>query len=264
MSLFVRSAGPAHRSAELPDQVSGMQACMAVLARSTSANARKGARVEVTMVEASMAADPDAFTAYTQAGHVMQPESRARPCRFRSRSLAPTAGFSRSTFLDGEIWRAPARGDRPAGHRRGRALRERMGRIKNYEALVQTCGRYFRSETARRTGRSGPALVRPRGSRRIRSPGGDRRTEVKHSAYPSHAPSRETHRRCAGAARIAGEPSLIRLRSRRSANTRTRVCASSARGRDRELRTAGGSERSDHDFSFTEDAAHDARVPCAR
>jgi len=60
MSLFVDPRNPRTLGPTLSDQVTGMQACMAVLAAlHDRGRTGKGARVEVTMVEASMALIPD-------------------------------------------------------------------------------------------------------------------------------------------------------------------------------------------------------------
>src|SRR6266581_359222 len=138
MSLFVDPKDPRTLGPTLSDQVSGMQACMAVLAALYERERTgRGARVEVTMVEASMALIPDAFTAYTHAGQVMQPESRAAV----SLSFAFACADGRILAIHvssmekfwGALLQAIGRPDIGEDSR----FRDRMGRIKNYEALVQ-------------------------------------------------------------------------------------------------------------------------------
>jgi formyl-CoA transferase len=139
MSLFVDPDDPRTLGPTLSDQVTGMQACMAVLAalyeRSRSG---KGARVEVTMVEASMALIPDAFAAYTQAGVVMQPESRAAVSLSFAFRCADGRILAVHVSSMEKFWRglleAIARTDVGEDVR----FRDRMGRIENYPALVDT------------------------------------------------------------------------------------------------------------------------------
>jgi len=138
MSLFVDPKDPRTLGPTLSDQVTGMQACMAVLAALYERNrSGTGARVEVTMVEASMALIPDSFTAYTHAGHVMQPESRAAVSL--SFAFACSDGKLIAIHVSSmeKFWRAllAAVGRTDLGE--DARFRDRMGRIKNYEALVQ-------------------------------------------------------------------------------------------------------------------------------
>ena len=138
MSLFLDPKDPRTLGPTLSDQVTGMQACMAVLgALYARERSGKGARVEVTMVEASMALIPDAFTAYTHAGHVMQPESRAAVSLSFAFACADGKLIAIHVSSMEKFWRALlvaiARPDLGEDAR----FRERMGRIRNYEALVQ-------------------------------------------------------------------------------------------------------------------------------
>lgn len=139
MSLFVDPKDPRTLGPTLSDQVSGMQACMAVLgALYQRERTGRGARVEVTMVEASMALIPDSFTAYTHAGHVMQPESRAAVSLSFAFACAGGKLIAIHVSSMEKFWRAlldavgrPDLGEDPR-------FRDRMGRIKNYQALVDT------------------------------------------------------------------------------------------------------------------------------
>ena len=147
LSLFVDPKDPRTLGPTLSDQITGMQACMAVLAALHERDRTgKGARVEVTMVEASMALIPDAFTAYTHAGHLMGPESRAAVSL--SFAFACSDGKLLAIHVSSmeKFWRAlldaverPELGD-------DTRFRDRMGRIKNYEALVQTLRPVFKAK----------------------------------------------------------------------------------------------------------------------
>ncbi len=138
MSLFVDPKDPRTLGPTLSDQITGMQACMAVLAALVERERTdKGARVEVTMVEASMALIPDAFTAYTHAGHVMQPESRAAVSLSFAFACADGKLLAIHVSSMEKFWRALlAAIERPDVGEDAR-FRDRMGRIRNYEALVQ-------------------------------------------------------------------------------------------------------------------------------
>jgi len=137
LSLFVDPKDPRTLGPTLSDQITGMQACMAVLAALYERERTgKGARVEVTMVEASMALIPDSFTAYTHAGHVMQPESRAAVSLSFAFACADGKLLAIHVSSMEKFWKALLAavermdiGDDPR-------FRDRMGRIKNYHALV--------------------------------------------------------------------------------------------------------------------------------
>ena len=137
MSLFVDPKDPRTLGPTLSDQVSGMQACMAVLgALYERERTGRGARVEVTMVGASMALIPDSFTAYTHAGHVMQPESRAAVSLSFAFACADGKLIAIHVSSMEKFWRALLDAvERPDLGEDAR-FRDRMGRIKNYQALV--------------------------------------------------------------------------------------------------------------------------------
>ncbi len=137
MSLFVDPKDPRTLGPTLSDQVSGMQACMAVLAALYERERTgRGARVEVTMVEASMALIPDAFTAYTHAGQVMQPESRAAVSLSFAFACADGRILAIHVSSMEKFWRALLQAIGRPDIGEDSRFRDRMGRIKNYQALV--------------------------------------------------------------------------------------------------------------------------------
>ena len=139
MSLFVDPKDPRTFGPTLSDQVSGMHACMAVLAALYERERTgRGARVEVTMVEASMALIPDAFTAYTHAGHVMKPESRAAVSLSFAFACADGKILAIHVSSMEKFWRALLQAIGRPDIGEDSRFRDRMGRIKNYEALVRT------------------------------------------------------------------------------------------------------------------------------
>ena len=147
MSLFLDPKDPRTLGPTLSDQVTGMQASMAVLsALYERERTGRGARVEVTMVEASMALIPDAFTAYTQAGHVMRPESRAAVSLSFAFRCADGRLLAIHVSSMEKFWRALLEAiERPDIGQDAR-FRDRMSRIGNYEALVQTLRPVFASK----------------------------------------------------------------------------------------------------------------------
>lgn len=147
MSLFIDPADPRTLGPTLSDQVTGMQACMAVLAALYEREkSGQGARVGVTMVEASMALIPDAFTAFTQGGYVMQPESRAASSLSFAFACADGKLLAIHVSSMEKFWRALlAAIERPDIGEDAR-FRERMGRISNYQALVETLRPVFAAQ----------------------------------------------------------------------------------------------------------------------
>jgi len=138
LSLFVDPKDPRTLGPTLSDQITGMQACMAVLAALYERERTgRGARVEVTMVEASMALIPDSFTAFTHAGHVMRPESRAAVSLSFAFACADGKLIAIHVSSMEKFWRALLSAvERPDIGEDAR-FRDRMGRIKNYRELVE-------------------------------------------------------------------------------------------------------------------------------
>jgi len=147
LSLFLDPEDPRTLGPTLSDQVSGMQACMAVLgAIYERTKTGKGARVEVTMVDASMALIPDAFTAYTHAGYVMGPESRAAVSLSFAFACADGKLLAIHVSSMEKFWRALLDAVERPDLGEDERFRDRMGRIKNYEALVQSLRPVFRAK----------------------------------------------------------------------------------------------------------------------
>ena len=70
-SLFVDPQNPEAFGPTISDNVTGMNACCAILAALVErARTGRGRRIEVNMLEATMAFSPDAFTNFTRAGTV--------------------------------------------------------------------------------------------------------------------------------------------------------------------------------------------------
>ncbi|MDE2230291.1 MAG: CoA transferase [Alphaproteobacteria bacterium] len=138
MSLFVDPEDPVMRGPTISDQVSGMQACSAVIATLYQRERTgHGARIEITLLEASMYFMPDAFTAYTHGNVLMGPETRAAfslafvfKCADGLIALQPSSVEKFWRALLAAIERHDI-GDDPR-------FKDRPGRIKNFHALVET------------------------------------------------------------------------------------------------------------------------------
>lgn len=154
MSLFVDPQDPVMRGPTIADQVSGMQACSGVIAALYEREKTgKGARIEITLLEASMYFMPDAFTAYSHGGVLMGPETRAAfslafvfKCADGLIALQPSSVEKFWHALLAALQR-PDIGVDPR-------FRDRSGRIKNFHALVETLRPVFatkpRTEWAKR------------------------------------------------------------------------------------------------------------------
>lgn len=138
LSLFVDRDDPIIRGPTITDQVTGMQACAGIIgALLERERTGLGARVEVTMVEASMYLMPDAFTAYTQAGMVMAPQSRSA----LSLSFAFVCSDGKMLAIHvsstEKFWHALLAAVERKDIGQDPRFSHRPGRIKNFHALVE-------------------------------------------------------------------------------------------------------------------------------
>jgi crotonobetainyl-CoA:carnitine CoA-transferase CaiB-like acyl-CoA transferase len=147
LGMFVEADDPRMRGPTISDQITGMQACNAVVAALFDRERTgKGALIEITLLEASMYFMPDSFTAYTQGGVVMGPQTRAAismalafACADGLIALHPssTEKFWRGLLAALErpdIGEDPRFVDRPA-------------RIRNFQALIEVFRPVFASRT---------------------------------------------------------------------------------------------------------------------
>ena len=147
LGMFVETDDPRMRGPTISDQITGMQACSAALAALLERERTgKGALIEITLLEASMYFMPDSFTAYTQGGVVMGPQTRAAismaltfACSDGLIALHPssTEKFWRGLLAAlgrSDIGEDPRFIDRPA-------------RIRNFQALIETMRPIFAGRT---------------------------------------------------------------------------------------------------------------------
>jgi len=139
LGLMVDPADPRILGPTISDQVSGMQACAGILgALYERENSGKGARVEITMVEAAMALMPDSFTAYTQGATVLGPESRSAISLSFAFACADAKLLAIHVSSTEKFWRALlAAIERPDIGADAR-FADRPSRIRNYHSLVET------------------------------------------------------------------------------------------------------------------------------
>ena len=137
LGMFVEQDDPRMRGPTISDQITGMQAASGVIgALFGRERSGKGARIDITLLEASMYFMPDSFTAYTQGGIVMGPQTRAAissafafACADGLLALHPS---STEKFWRGML-AALERTDLAEDPR----FKERPSRIKNFQALIE-------------------------------------------------------------------------------------------------------------------------------
>jgi crotonobetainyl-CoA:carnitine CoA-transferase CaiB-like acyl-CoA transferase len=147
LGMFVEKDDPRMRGPTISDQITGMQACNGILAALFERErSGKGAHVEITLLEASMYFMPDSFTAYTQGGVVMGPQTRAAissafafDCADGLLALHPS---STERFWQGML-AALERTDIAADIR----FAKRPDRIKNFQALIALLRPVFAART---------------------------------------------------------------------------------------------------------------------
>lgn len=135
MGLFVDPKDPRTRGPTISDQVTGMQACNAIVAALFDRErSGKGAKIDITLLEASIYFMPDSFTAYTQSGVAMGPETRAAFSFAFTFACADGLLAIHMSSIE-KFWRAllaaigrPDIGDDPR-------FKDRPGRIRNFAAL---------------------------------------------------------------------------------------------------------------------------------
>jgi len=147
LGMFVEQDDPRMRGPTISDQITGMQAANAVMAALFDrTRTGKGAHVEITLLEASMYFMPDSFTAYTQGGVVMGPQTRA----------AISAAFA-FNCADGLLALHPSSTERfwqgmlaalDCTHlSQDPRFKDRPARIKNFQALIEVLRPVFASKT---------------------------------------------------------------------------------------------------------------------
>ena len=136
LSLFLDGNDPRIIGTTLSDQMTGAQACNGILAALYQRERTgKGARIDITLIEASMYFMPDSFTAYTRSGVVLGPETRAAfSLAFAFNCTDGMVALQVSSIE--RFWRAllAAVGREDIGD--DPRFKDRAGRIENFQALI--------------------------------------------------------------------------------------------------------------------------------
>jgi len=135
MGLFVDSKDTRTRGPTISDQVTGMQACNSIVAALFDRERTgKGARIEITLLEASVYFMPDSFTAYTQSGLEMGPGTRAALSFAFTFACADALLAIHLSSIE-KFWRALLAAIGRADIGDDPRFKDRLGRIKNFAAL---------------------------------------------------------------------------------------------------------------------------------
>ena len=138
LSMSVDKDDPRITGHTISDCATSLQGALGILAALfRRERTGRGSRVDISMIEASVGFMPDAFTAYTQGGIVMQPETRPA----FSLGLVFKCADDQMVAIQGssieKFWRAmlsavgrPDIADDPR-------FCDRPGRVKNFQALIQ-------------------------------------------------------------------------------------------------------------------------------
>jgi crotonobetainyl-CoA:carnitine CoA-transferase CaiB-like acyl-CoA transferase len=143
-SLFVDPERPEMFGPTISDNVTGMYACSAILAALVERNSTgRGRRLEINMLEATMAFAPDAFTNFTRAGTVADRLSRVATSQSFAFRAADGTLLAIHLSTREKFWRglikaldAPELGDDPR-------FTLHLNRVANYLALRDELARRF-------------------------------------------------------------------------------------------------------------------------
>lgn len=148
LGAFLNPADPRITGPTIADQVTGFYACYGVMgALMRRAATAQGAKVDVAMLDSTMSFMPDLFSAWTQAGIDMQPESRAAfshafAFRCADGRLVAMQLSSLEKFWN-SLLAATGRTDLAADAR----FSSRMARVANFDALIGELRPVFAART---------------------------------------------------------------------------------------------------------------------
>jgi crotonobetainyl-CoA:carnitine CoA-transferase CaiB-like acyl-CoA transferase len=146
LGLFLDASDPRIVGPTLSDQMTGAQACNAILAvLYQRERTGKGARVDITLIEASMYFMPDCFTAYTHAGFIAGPETRAAFSLAFAFHCADGLVALQVSSIE-KFWRALLAAVEREDLGEDPRFKDRAGRIKNFQALIGVLRPIFSSK----------------------------------------------------------------------------------------------------------------------
>jgi len=136
--LFTDPADPRMRGPTIADQATAFQASNAVLAALLArAASGAGARIDVSMLDAAMHFMPDAFTAYTESGIAMEPETRTSYSHSFVLRCADDKLVAIHVGGPDRLWMALLDAIGDAALAADPRFKERHARIDNFAALIE-------------------------------------------------------------------------------------------------------------------------------
>ncbi len=136
--LFTDPADPRMRGPTLADQATAMQAATAVLAALVArGQTGKGARIDISMLESAIHFMPDAFTAYTEAGLDMEPETRTSFSHAFVLRCADDKLIAVHVGGPDALWEKLVAATGDAAFAANPMFKARHSRIKNYATLIE-------------------------------------------------------------------------------------------------------------------------------
>ncbi|WP_020653848.1 CaiB/BaiF CoA transferase family protein [Massilia niastensis] len=147
-SLMLDPAQPSMSGPTISDNVTGMYACYGILgALVKRTGSGEGARVEVNMLEASIAFSPEGFAQFTRLGVVPQPQTRVAISQSHAFPCADDRLVTVHLSSVEKFWQAFAAAiERPDLLADERFLTPEL-RTRNYAALAQEASNTFRTRT---------------------------------------------------------------------------------------------------------------------
>ncbi len=137
MGMTVEQSDPRVRGHTITDQVTSLQACSGVLAALYERERTgRGGRVDITMIEASVAFMPDAFTAYTQSGVVLGAQTRAAFSLGFVFNCADQKMVAIQVSSIEKFWKALVAAIERPDIGEDERFKDRPGRINNFQQLI--------------------------------------------------------------------------------------------------------------------------------
>ncbi len=144
--LFTDPADPRMRGPTIADQATALQASNAVLAALLArASSGRGARIDISMLDAAVHFMPDAFTAYTESGIEMDPETRTSYSHSFVLRCADEKLLAIHVGGPDRLWAALLTAIGDAALAADPRFKLRHDRIANFAALIEALRPLFRA-----------------------------------------------------------------------------------------------------------------------
>ncbi|MFT8243791.1 CaiB/BaiF CoA transferase family protein [Roseomonas sp. BN140053] len=147
LGTLLDPSDPRMRGPTITDQITGMQAAYGVLgALMGRERSGQGARVEISLLDASMFHMPDSFTALTQSGFTMNSETRAAFSLTFAFRCADEKVIGIQVSSTEKFWRALLKAIGQEAIGADPRFADRPGRIRNFSALIETLRPIFATQ----------------------------------------------------------------------------------------------------------------------